>query len=528
MSNNNIDALVFETQIVIEDTTTAGVTSGSIVNKGGLSTFDTYIKGNASINNVNITPNLNDIIFEQQSILANNKTQYEDIPNFSFDSSIANSFKAFITVNVSTGISLYSMWEINGLYKPSGWVITSSFSGDLTGVQFSIQETSGVAIMQYTNSNTSGTTTIRYRATTTAPPGSTPIGETVGYVANTTGPFVTDKFIYASTPNTFASSELGYVSNAFTIGGGSRLMAENANSFTNYSNGGAITSMGDASIAKKLIVGEKIGVNNTAPSFAVDVGGDINLTGNFYKNGNIYSVGGDSWTTLGNNINYTIGNVSIGTTDASYKLNVKGTSLFTSQLQVNNQTFSSPTTSTLGGSGSRIVLVEGSESIVPYSIGAETDNMWFASELGGFKWYNGTNASMQLNGSNLIITGELTAFGNISDQRLKTNVQNISSISALDTINSLRPVTFDWKDDIFNTNKRNTSDAGFIAQEVEPVIPYAVSEFDEINSGITYKNMKHERIIPYLVGSIQHLHTIIKDLESRIEDLHSIIHGKNC
>ena len=40
----NADAQVFETQIVVTNTTQpAGVTSGSIINKGSLSTYDTYV-----------------------------------------------------------------------------------------------------------------------------------------------------------------------------------------------------------------------------------------------------------------------------------------------------------------------------------------------------------------------------------------------------------------------------------------------------------------------------------------------------
>ena len=40
----NADAQVFETQIVVTNTTQpAGVTSGSIINKGSLSTFDTFV-----------------------------------------------------------------------------------------------------------------------------------------------------------------------------------------------------------------------------------------------------------------------------------------------------------------------------------------------------------------------------------------------------------------------------------------------------------------------------------------------------
>jgi len=60
----NPNAQIFESQIVIENTQPVGSTIGSIVNKGSLSTQDTFITGHTIINNVKITPNLNDIIFE--------------------------------------------------------------------------------------------------------------------------------------------------------------------------------------------------------------------------------------------------------------------------------------------------------------------------------------------------------------------------------------------------------------------------------------------------------------------------------
>jgi len=321
----NVDAQVFETQIVIENTTQpAGVTSGSIINKGSLSTLDTYVTGHTIINDVKITPNKNDIIFEQQATLTNNTNSFTDIIGFEFDDSLCNSFKATINVTVSGAESKLAVWEINGLYKPEGWVITSSFTGDLTGVQFSIRnKEGGIAQIQYTNSNTSGTTIIRYRAITTAPPGSTPLGVTSGVVANTSGPFIADNLVYASSSDTLATTDISYKSNVLKVGGLSRLVGENTNEFVSYSNGGAITSMGDASIAKKMIVGQKIGVANTSPAFQVDVTGDINFTGSLYKNGSLYS-GSEIWNTNGTSVFYTTGNVGLGTSSPSHQLDVSG------------------------------------------------------------------------------------------------------------------------------------------------------------------------------------------------------------
>ena len=327
----NPDAQVFETQIVVTNTTQpAGVTSGSIINKGSLSTYDTYVTGHTVINNVKITPNRNDIIYERQATLTNNQNSYADITDFTFADSVCNSFKAIINVTVSTGESKTAVWELIGLYKPTGWVITSSFTGDLTGVQFSIANKSGgIAQVQYVNSNTSGTTVIRYRATTTAPVGTTPLDVTTGVVNNTSGPFVENSLIYANSTNSLAGADILYSSNVLRVGGFSRMVAENASSFVNFSNGGAISSMGDASVAKKMIVGDKVGISNTAPTFSLDVGGDINFTGSFYKNGSLYT-GSEIWAARGNEIYFTSGNVGLGMTDPSHSLDVAGGIMSTS------------------------------------------------------------------------------------------------------------------------------------------------------------------------------------------------------
>ena len=542
----NDDAQVFERQIVIENTSQqAGVTSGSIVNKGTLSTLDTYITGHTIVNNVKITPNLNDIIYEQQATLANNQASFTNITDFFFDDSAATSFKAIINVTVSTGQAKYAVWEINGLYRPSGWVITSSFTGDITGVDFSIaNQEGGIGQVQYKNSNTSGTTTIRYRATTTAPPGSTPIGVSGGVITNTSGPFLANNLIYANTDKTLATTDITYNSNLFTIGGSSRFIAEKATSFVSFSNGGAITSMGDASVAKRIIVGEKVGIATTAPSYALDVVGDINFTGTFYKNNNIYS-GSEIWGTNGTSVFYTQGNIGFGTTTPSYQLDVSGSARVTSGFQADTILASTSISSGLliatNATASNIVATtfsSGSVSATNIDSTSLTSGSILATTIVGSTSVSSgmlaaTNATVtnivataltagalktsdiSLNG-NLVATGDITAFGNLSDRRLKTNIIDIDTESALTTVKSLRPVTFDWRDDIFNESKRGSHDVGFIAQEVEEVVPQAVAEYHEMNSGAIYKNIKHERLIPYLVGAIQTLQLRIEELEKKL------------
>jgi hypothetical protein len=121
-------------------------------------------------------------------------------------------------------------------------------------------------------------------------------------------------------------------------------------------------------------------------------------------------------------------------------------------------------------------------------------------------FYTNTTVKARIDSTgSLTITGDFAAFTSISDARLKENVVSIDGNSALNIVNDLKPVTFNWRNDIFNESMRCKSDVGFIAQEVEETIPYAVGNYLEVNSGETYKRMKHERIIPYLTAAIQNL-----------------------
>lgn len=67
-----------------------------------------------------------------------------------------------------------------------------------------------------------------------------------------------------------------------------------------------------------------IGIATTSAGYALNVGGDINFTGNLRQNGSIFT-SGTQWTTLGSNIyNNNAGSVGIGTTTPASALHVNG------------------------------------------------------------------------------------------------------------------------------------------------------------------------------------------------------------
>ena len=132
---------------------------------------------------------------------------------------------------------------------------------------------------------------------------------------------------------------------------------------------------------------------------------------------------------------------------------------------------------------------------------------------------NGIERFSFVSNGDFITAGDISSFNCLSDCNLRQNVTDINTITAKDIIKSLKPIKFNWRNDIFNESKRGLSDIGFNAQDIENLIPEAVSEYKEINSGNVYKNIKHERLLPYIVSSIQNVLTRIESLETSVASI---------
>ena len=101
---------------------------------------------------------------------------------------------------------------------------------------------------------------------------------------------------------------------------------------------------------------------------------------------------------------------------------------------------------------------------------------------------------------------------------------------SLALIEQLNPVTYQWNElhhQLFSAetdasgNDVSVTDTdlypGFIAQEMETVIPLAVGSMDV--SDATYKTLKPLALIPYLVKAIQELSAQNKDMQTQIAAL---------
>jgi hypothetical protein len=108
--------------------------------------------------------------------------------------------------------------------------------------------------------------------------------------------------------------------------------------------------------------------------------------------------------------------------------------------------------------------------------------------------------------------GSGVTYGTSSDYRLKDNVSNFQD--GISKIKALRPVTYTWK-----SNPSLGTVAGFIAHEVQAVIPQAVvGQKDAVNAdgSIRPQNIDYGMLVPVLVAAIKELTARVEALEAKL------------
>jgi len=107
-----------------------------------------------------------------------------------------------------------------------------------------------------------------------------------------------------------------------------------------------------------------------------------------------------------------------------------------------------------------------------------------------------------------IVTTTSTTYNTTSDRRLK---QDIEPLVATDKLMAMNPVSYSWKAD-----PDGSRSMGFIAQEMQEVMPEAVSTGDDEDAMMS---MDYGRITPILVSALQDAHRKIDELAAEIAEL---------
>jgi len=185
--------------------------------------------------------------------------------------------------------------------------------------------------------------------------------------------------------------------------------------------------------------------------------------------------------------------------------------------------------------------ISGSSARIESSVDSSTQTLTF--EVGN-STTGGTavnlTTKMTINTSSVTVSGNFNATGEItaysSDQRLKENLRPIDN--AIDKVKSLNGLYFDWKpviDDLGFEPDNKVDDAGVLAQEVQAVLPQAVTyapfdTYHEVNeetgemerhshSGEDYLTVKYEKMVPLLIEAIKEQQDQIDNLKEMVRKL---------
>jgi hypothetical protein len=299
-----------------------------------------------------------------------------------------------------------------------------------------------------------------------------------------------------------------------------------------------------------------------SPIFLVNKAGQVQVDGNIlptsnvtydlgssnlrfrdlYLSGNTINLGSNKITTdelgrinVGSNIfainilgiNGNITNVSSTNTTST---NVTATNVTANTITATNATIShlvcgDETTNTLTVTGtinaaidSTIINIGTSNaSIVNIGTASGTQTVNFGNGSGATTIYIGSNNDTIEIGASLRVRGNISVDGTVytaSDSRVKEEIQSANVETCYSNVRSLPLREFKWKDG-FMPEFSNQTTIGWIAQEVQSIIPQAVSINSEFNFA-DFHRIQQDMLVKNMYGCIQYMAAKLDNIESRM------------
>jgi hypothetical protein len=219
----------------------------------------------------------------------------------------------------------------------------------------------------------------------------------------------------------------------------------------------------------------------------------------------------DGPVTFSNDVNFTDDLITSGTVDLGGSIEITGT--FPSGAKLNN------VLAGVGTQNTEIRSAPGTGDLVlnaasGFAVAIATDTKYSAQvtfeqqvNINGFTTFSGdvymSGAGFTYNGGPLHVYDDIVAFyGSPSDALLKENISTLED--PLAKVMQIRGTEYDWKE---GHKSYRGHDIGVIAQDVEKVLPEAVSTKPDGTKGVHYN-----KLIPLLIEAV-------KDLSKQVDEL---------
>ena len=191
------------------------------------------------------------------------------------------------------------------------------------------------------------------------------------------------------------------------------------------------------------------------------------------------------------------GNVGIGTTSPSYKLDVAGVGRFLGL---------TPLTLERSGSTKYTFSLGASNDFYINNVNIGTTPLTILSSGNVGIGTLSPSYTLHVNGS---VAGT-SAYNNLSDKRYKKDILPIQN--ALDKILALNGVTFNWDKEATDMNLDDNNHIGLLAQDVEEILPQAVTTGTDENKT---KSVAYTDLVPVLIEAIKELKAEIEILKTK-------------
>ena len=372
----------------------------------------------------------------------------------------------------------------------------------------------------------------------------TPTAPTATSGTNTTQ-VATTAFVTSALSSSSLPSQSGNNGKFLTTNGSTASWASSAG--VPYSGATGAVNLGNYNLTVNGVKIGTLGTDNTALQSNLIIGRDV-LINNTNGTGNMAIGNMASYSNVGGNANISIGN-------ESQYYNVWGNSNTSIGQATLYKNVTGNYNTALGTQAGYFLTSSGNTAIGYNALDGQGDgggNTGVGYNAGGVPWdqrtYNGTflgyNAKAQSGLDNVTVIGynaytnehhtiqlgdnrivKLKTSGTVwsngsqltSDLRLKTNIQPIPN--TIDLIMKLNPVHYNKKNSI-ESSDYNKTENGFIAQELQKVLPYLVSEGTDKDKILS---VDYNSIIPVLTKGIQEQQLLLKAQQKQIDEMKQML-----